>query len=135
MTTIFIDCEFNEFGGELISMALAAENGEEFYEVLPCDSPKPWVKEHVMPILGKEPISINEFQGQLKEFLNRFRHVHIVADWPEDIAFFCKALITGPGMRLNTPPLTMEVVRVDAESMLPHNALADAQGLRRELTL
>ncbi len=31
---IWIDCEFNEFGGDLISMALVADDGQEFYEVL-----------------------------------------------------------------------------------------------------
>jgi len=31
---------------------------------------------------------------------------------------------------LNTPPLTMEVLRIDAESTLPHNALHDARGIR-----
>lgn len=39
----FIDCEFNEFRGELISMALVAEDGREFYEVLPCPNPGAWV--------------------------------------------------------------------------------------------
>lgn len=31
---LFIDCEFNEFGGDLLSMAIVSENGDEFYEVL-----------------------------------------------------------------------------------------------------
>jgi hypothetical protein len=39
-------------------------------------------------------------------------------------------LITGPGTRLDTPPLTMEVLRVDTVSTNPHNALADATALR-----
>ena len=32
---LFLDCEFNGFGGELISMALVDENERYFYEVLP----------------------------------------------------------------------------------------------------
>ena len=31
---IYIDCEFNGFGGKLISMALCADDGREFYEVV-----------------------------------------------------------------------------------------------------
>ena len=30
LTNIYIDCEWNDFRGELISMALCAESGEEF---------------------------------------------------------------------------------------------------------
>ena len=127
---IYIDCEFNEFRGELISMALVAENGREFYEVLPCASPGSWVAEHVMPILNKQPISQAAFSHKLYRFLSRFPSIHIVADWPEDIAHFCQALITGPGERIDTPPLTMEVRRdLDADSALPHNALEDARAI------
>jgi hypothetical protein len=130
---IWIDCEFNEFQGDLISLALVDEDGREWYEVLPCENPGPWVAKHVLPILGKPAIDRRYFQSLLQEFLCRYPSVHIIADWPEDIAHFCQALITGPGMRLNTPPLTMEVVRIDAESELPHNALADAHGIRRAM--
>lgn len=131
---IYLDCEFNEFKGELISMALVAEDGHEWYEVVPCDAPGEWVAQHVMPILGKPAISVVAMQCSLRMWLAQFDAVHIVADWPEDIAHFCNALITGPGYRLDTPPLTMEVVRVDAPSELPHNALADARGIRDALT-
>lgn len=127
----WIDCEYNEFRGALISMALVPESGPEFYEVLDCQKPGPWVAEHVMPILNKPAISLDQFHRRLSDYLNRWNAVHIIADWPEDIAHFCQALIVGPGERLNTPPLTLEVIRDDAPSDLPHNALEDARGMRR----
>lgn len=127
---IWIDCEFNEFKGELISLALVDENGREFYESLGCDNPGAWVAQHVMPIIGKEPVDKSIFQMRLAIYLAAYDAVHVIADWPEDIAHFCESLITGPGYRLDTPPLTMEVVRIDAASALPHNALADAHGIR-----
>ena len=130
---LFLDCEFNEFKGALISMALVAEDGREWYEVVPCEQPGNWVAQNVMPILGKPAISVEEMQRSLRQWLAQFDAVHIVADWPEDIAHFCNALITGPGYRLDTPPLTMEVLRIDAASDLPHNALADARGIRAAL--
>jgi hypothetical protein len=130
---LFLDCEFNEFKGALISMALVSEAGHEWYEVLPCENPGPWVAQNVMPILGKPAVSVEDMQRSLWQWLAQFESVHIVADWPEDIAHFCNALITGPGRRLDTPPLTMEVVRIDADSELPHNALADAMGIRDAL--
>lgn len=130
---IFLDCEFNEFKGNLISMALVAEDGREWYEVVPCFYPGAWVAKHVIPILGKESVPYKTMQNSLHQWLGQFETVHIVADWPEDIKHFCDALIVGPGMRINTPPLTMEVLRIDAESSLPHNALHDARGIRNEI--
>lgn len=127
---LFIDGEWNSYGGELISLALVPEIGEHFYEVLGCDSPDPWVAENVMPKLWKNRITMSEMQEKLEVYLSQFESIHIVADWPEDIMWFCKVLITGPGTRINTPPLSLEVLRVDTVSMNPHNALADAGALR-----
>lgn len=130
LARLWIDCEFNEFRGDLISLALVDEAGRAFYEVLPCANPGTWVAEHVMPILGREPVDKATFQTRLAHYLAAYPAIHVIADWPEDVAHFCNALITGPGYRLDTPPLTMEVVRIDAPSAIPHNALADAIGIR-----
>jgi hypothetical protein len=129
---IWIDTEFNEFKGELISMALVAEDGREFYESLGCENPGAWVAANVMPIICKDPVGKLDMQESLGEFLARYDAVHIVADWPEDIQHFCETLITGPGYRLDTPLLTMEIRRdLDAASVLPHNALEDARAIKR----
>lgn len=130
---LFIDCEFNGFGGELISMALVAEDGQEFYEVLECKNPVPWVEENVMPILGKEPVSIEQLQYRLANFLLKFDEIHVIADWPEDLMWFCRTVIVGPGQRMGLPPLTLELIPVNAPSELPHNALADARGIARTI--
>lgn len=128
---LWLDCEYN--GAELISLALIDERGFEFYEVLPCENPLPWVADNVIPVLGQPAISRLEFQTALAAFLGTYDSIHVVADWPEDIAFFCQSLITGPGERMDTPPLTMEVVRVDTVSLQPHNALADVRAIREAL--
>lgn len=129
---IFIDTEFNGFEGELISMALVAENGMWWYESLGCGEPEPWVLENVMPVLATDPIPKSKFQTRLHGWLMQFDTIHLIADWPEDISHFCRALIIGPGYRLDTPPIMMEVRRdLDAESDIPHNALADAWAIRR----
>jgi len=131
MMRLFIDCEFNGFKGELISIGIISEDGHEFYEVLECQSPIQWVAENVMPILRKPPIANKRaLSAALFSYLYQFPTIHVVADWPEDIAHFCDVLITGPGERISTPPLTMEIVRIDAASELPHNAIADARGIR-----
>lgn len=130
---IFIDCEFNGFNGELISMALVpADSSPVFYEWLGCENPTPWVDENVIPKIGEiEKISLGDFKTKLQAYLMQFDKCHIVADWPVDIGHFCDALITGPGQRIDTPPLTLEITRIDAVSKCPHFALADAFALRQ----
>lgn len=133
---IYIDTEFNGFGGELISLAMVDEGGREFYAVLNCPEPTPWVAANVMPVLGQPFASLRMLQTRMQAWLAEYPSVHIVADWPEDIAHFCQALITGPGMRIDTPPLTMEVRRdLDSgQSAIPHNALEDARAIWRAAT-
>jgi len=133
MTDIYIDCEWNGYGGELISMALVCENGKEWYEELDCIEPIPWVTKNVMPHLHKSPITKEEMQTALSTFLWHFNDVTIIADWPEDIERFCNLLITGPGTRISTPKLTMKIVRIDTVSKTPHYALEDARGLAKAL--
>lgn len=136
---IAIDCEWDGFNaqqnraGDLISMALVAEDGSEFYEVLHFGEVTPWVSNNVIPILNKDSISLFEFQTKLRNFLSKFKNFTLVADWPEDIAKFCEVLICGSGMRIDTPNFTMKIVRVDSTSQEPHNALADARGLLEAL--
>lgn len=144
--TLYIDGEWNGYQGQLISLALVPGKAESkpFYEVIGCDDPIPWVKENVMPQLGRAPksyVSYMEMQMRLEQYLYQYRcrnssndwwgygRIHLIADWPEDIEFFCRLLVTGPGTRIDTPPITMEIIRIDPKSEVPHNALWDAEAL------
>jgi hypothetical protein len=131
---MWLDTEFNEHGGELISIALAPENLFDWYAVLPCDEPGTWVAQHVMPVLGGIAHTRQQVQRSLRLYLSRFDRCHIIADWPIDIAHFCELLITGPGQRIDTPPLSFEIDRnlpsTADISRIPHNALEDARALR-----
>lgn len=129
---LFLDCEFNGFGGELISMALVDEDGNYFYEVLPCLEPINWVKENVLPVLEKEAIKPDMFKKRLRHFLSLYAKIHVIADWPEDLALFSRALVVGFGSCMKTPPLTMQLWMdrtIPIYSICPHNALADARAL------
>lgn len=132
---VFIDCEFNGFGGELVSMALVTEDGDEFYEVLENNNIKlePWVTENVIPFLHKDPIELKLFQVKLQSFLNRIDNITIIADWPEDISYFCKSLITGPGTMIKTESVIQFYIDRNIsskDSIIPHNALEDAKAIR-----
>jgi len=132
---IFIDCEWNDWQGDLISMALVSECGREFYEVLHCWNPSPWIEKNVMPNLAKAPIDHNLFQKHLSMYLGHFVNPHIIADWPEDISHFCKILCNPGGVRFGPDRFTCEVRRDigNKESRILHNALEDARALKRSL--
>jgi hypothetical protein len=131
---LFLDTEFTTFHGDLISMALVSEEGDEFYEVVPfrhlmCH---PWVLDNVIPVLQKEENTYERFQTKLRQYLNRFDEVEVIADWPEDFYHFSRALLTGPGEMLGVNTsirMTLER-RLDYTSALPHNALEDARAIR-----
>jgi hypothetical protein len=132
----FLDTEFNGFGGSLISMALVPENDSlpEFYKELEMrEQLHPWVRENVVPHLFLAPCSRGDFQNALGNYLwNCREETIIIADWPDDIRYFCESLITGPGMCMNLiNNIKFELdFGIDYESAVPHNALHDARGIR-----
>jgi len=141
----FLDTEFNGFGGELISLALVCEDGREIYLATKCERPVEWVKENVLPIIDCEGavafhIELSVFGLCIAAFLRDGGGIPtIVADWPDDIKYFCQALITGPGEMVNLSRLQFQLRRVDAyPTELPgavqHCALWDARALQAKLT-
>lgn len=135
MKTLYLDTEFNGFGGALISMALVPEDPglPEFYRELAMrEQLHPWVKENVVPHLVLAPCTHHEFQQALAEYLWRMGDCMIIADWPDDIKYFCDSLITGPGMCINMlHNIRFELdFGIDYESAVPHNALHDARAIR-----
>ncbi len=134
VTKLYIDCEWDGFGGKLLSIALVGDGVEFYREFQFFYIRDPWVRQNAVPKLGQVTKDRrDEIQRDLHEFLMHFESVHIVADWPEDIERFCGLLITGPGRRIDTPPLTMEVVRIDLVSENSHHALADARALMKAM--
>ena len=140
----FLDTEFNGFGGELISIALVPEFGDqEYYAVLPLpESLHPWVGRNVVPFLEQvpdwhdaSPISRMEVAESLAQFLAADRDRVIVADWPDDIAYFCQLIVTDNGEIATVGGLTFQFLSTpgfstSANSRVPHNALHDARALR-----
>ena len=143
----FLDTEFNGFGGALLSLALVPEDGgEEFYVTLASDERlHPWVEQHVLPYLDHVPVGLVSPRldrlaaaGALADFLAHGPEPEIVADWPDDIAYFNQLLLTGPGQMVTVPTLTFRLVSLQGfstavNSAVPHNALHDARALRDHL--
>ncbi len=133
---IYIDCEWNGYGGQLISVALVSENDDIFYRVLPIAEPiDPWVSENVIPVLYSSAgikcsvESKQDLQKQLQHYLSQFDLINIIADWPEDLKWFCELLITGPGEMIRIPEFTMEYRNIESISTVPHNAVNDAYAI------
>lgn len=133
----FLDTEFNGFGGPLISLALVPEDRDAtpFYHAVPCDRPAAWIAEHVMPVLGTDPVPREELGALLARYLRDDPDPVLVADWPEDIAHAAMALIAAPGHRHPIDRIRFELcdpLGFDAAALsaVPHNAYHDAVALR-----
>jgi len=131
---LYLDAEWDN--DNLLSLALVpslAARDEDFYvELQHPYIASEWVAENVVPKLTGKPISRGAASVALAQYLNKWRTCEIIADWPEDIAQFCRLLIVGPGRRIDSPPLTFAIRRDlnSDKSANPHNALADAQAIR-----
>ena len=136
---LFLDTEFNGFGGELLSIALVPENDsfEEFYYELETDVDLlvPWVREHVIPSMDQDAVSVSSMQKYLSKYLWQFNEVEIIVDWPDDIKYFCEALITGPGERIGIPDtvkFTLNCLLGSSASEVLHHALHDARAIKQD---
>jgi len=139
----FLDTEYNGIGGELLSLALVPDDGEELYLTLKSSDPLlDWVERHVVPYLDTVPeqlscprLSRAHAADELERYLGHDDEPLIFADWPEDIAQFCNLMITGPGDMVELRHVTFRLAPMTnfstaVNSKVPHNALHDARALR-----
>lgn len=145
----YLDCEFDGFGGSLISLALVREDGRGRYYVFAEDASEEWVEQNVIPILWNYPPYVD---GQaltkpedkelaawdLATFLRNDLDPIIISDWPADIRYFCGLIEFPRGNMAPIKGLKFELRRVDAyPTTLPgaiqHNAWWDAMALRHLL--
>lgn len=134
---IFLDCEFNGFGGELISLAMVAEDGREWYAL--CPEPRvwdAWVFENVFPVLQacgrRQPMTRDEFRQSLLDFLSLFDNPTIVVDWYTDLVHFF-SLFAGKDHTKSVGYACRAEVVLDPPGFapeVPHNALSDARAIR-----
>jgi hypothetical protein len=131
---LYLDTEFNGFGGELLSMALVSDDGDEFYEVVPALKPiEPWVAKHVVPLLDKSPIDRTMLRRMLHGYLRQFSNPEIVADWHADLLHFFDAFHGRDYTESLDYSCTTRLLSgpSDITPDRPHNALSDAHALRR----
>jgi hypothetical protein len=148
MNRLYLDTEFNSFQGELMSIALAPGDKSKaaFYRVVEGSWQHPrqmheWVTRHVAPHLytyggQTEPVSREQAARDLASYLRLSTPTPvIVADWPTDFSQLLDLLILGPGQMVGAPDFDMAYRSLRGfntadHSVVPHNALADAEALR-----
>ncbi|WP_449117501.1 hypothetical protein [Pseudomonas viridiflava] len=137
---LFLDCEFTRLSAaaKLISLALVAEDGREFYVELlegwqeeDCSD---FVKEIVLPQLwgGSYALPIVEARKSLLRFLTPFKkEIEIVTDAPQfDWELFCDLVYDGgrwPRIVRNFPTDATTLTPTSEGEELPHHALLDAR--------
>jgi hypothetical protein len=139
----FLDTEYNGMGGELLSLALVPDDGDELYLTLQAEEPlREWVARHVLPYLDSVPEQLScprltrkDAAHALERYLRHDQGPLIFADWPEDIAQFCNLMVIGEGDMVEVRNATFQLVPMSnfstaANSRVPHNALHDARALR-----
>jgi hypothetical protein len=136
---IFVDCEFNGFGGDLISMALVPEDESiaPWYEVIqPPEGNRcvfdRWVWDNVISVVGKRAIPRDDFRAEFLRYIQRFDNPTICADWYTDLVHFF-SMFAGQnhtesvGFACRTELKLIE----EYDSEIPHNALSDAIAIRK----
>ncbi|HDS1738701.1 3'-5' exoribonuclease [Pseudomonas putida] len=137
---LFLDCEFTELSqqAKLISLALVAEDGREFYvEVVDAwreEDCSEFVKEIVLPQLwgGEYAMPIIDARAALLRFLATYgEELEIVTDAPAyDWELFCELAYDDgkwPQNVRNFPTDATTLTATNDGEELPHHALLDAR--------
>lgn len=132
---LFLDTEFNGFGGELLSLALVGVDGKEFYVELELPTGEdihPWVSEHVLPQMIGLPLPRNAASAQMQRFLRQYSSVEVIADWPADFVYFFDMMMHDSYEKTLMMPVKTFLAAPPSEPVpeQPHNALSDARALR-----
>lgn len=137
---VYLDCEFTELSAaaKLISLALVAEDGREFYvellDVWKEEDCSDFVKEIVLPQLwgGRYVRPTIEARSALLDFLVSFDEIlEIVTDAPQyDWELFCELAYDDGKWPRNVRNYPTDATTLDATNdgvPLPHHALLDAR--------
>ncbi|MEE4305660.1 3'-5' exoribonuclease [Pseudomonas alliivorans] len=144
---LFLDCEFTRLSAQakLISLALVAEDGREFYvEVIDAwreDDCSDFVKEIVLPQLwgGQYAMPLIEARSALLRFLATYdEEIKLVTDAPiYDWELFCELAYDNgrwPKNVRNYPTDATTLSPTSDGAVLPHHALLDARIIARMFT-
>lgn len=147
MVDIYIDTEFNGFGGKLLSMGIVVTDhnyfigeSKEWYEVLDYSDifheMDPWVNDNVLPMLLERPgLSYDAFRTSFISFIQDFEGATVHVDWPSDVVHLTQLLLGRNHTETFHIPFTIKVHDFASNygivSEVPHHALHDARMIRK----
>lgn len=151
---IFFDSEFtslNPYEGEILSIGMVKENGDEFYIELECDAePSDWVKENILQTLTGEKVSRQEAKRRIVDFVGADEPIMVAYVNQYDTIYFYK-LFDGPETPFYWMPIDLASILfaegydpedcvgsgsiykdlgIDIENYQAHHALDDAKLVR-----
>lgn len=151
---IFFDTEFTSldpYEGEILSIGMVKENGEELYLELECDAEcNDWVKENILSTLQQEKVSREEAKKLVADFVGDKKPLAVAFVNQYDIIYFYK-LFGGPETPFFWMPIdfasilfengyepedylnrgkVFKELGIDIEKFNQHNALDDAKLVR-----
>jgi len=134
---LYLDTEFDGHGGDLVSLALAGDDGSKWYAIFNAYCGDPWVAEHVAPLLYSLKPTISGghdvLRFSLKEYLKQREGCTIWADWPADFEYLMRLMCGSHYGQSWMIPCTMQLIVTpvgEPKPEIPHNALSDAIALR-----
>lgn len=154
---IFVDTEFSSldpYKGEILSVGLVKENGDELYLELEFDGEvDEWVKENILPDLNQKKVSREEVKKQIKQFVgntkpyivayvNQFDVIYLyklfgtkdlndIFFWvPIDFASILYIKGYNPEDYFKSQKEFVEKLGINPNAYKQHNALDDARLLR-----
>ncbi len=146
MRRLYLDCEFNGYGGNLISIALVDGSDTSlafYYGLRSVGQQAEWVEKNVLPVLDASfmpftPVTHDRLCSLAVAFLRNVASsgwVEVVADHPADFAHL-NQLLDGWSAQNEFKDLpfqlrTLLVHSGELDSAVPHNALEDALALAR----
>jgi len=135
MSSIYLDTEFNGFGGNLLSLAMVTSENEEWYEVLEYDESKldPWVQANVLPELKKsKPLPYKEFRESFLNFMKKQGNASIFVDWPSDLVYFFQLILGENHTQTFFAGYKTQILEdLIIISEVPHHALHDARAIKK----
>lgn len=134
---LYLDTEFDGHGGALVSLALAGDDGSQWYGIFEAYCGDAWVSEHVAPKLYAMRPTLqggpDVLRFSLKEYLKSREGCTIWADWPADFEHLMHLMCGAHYGESFMIPCTMQLIVTpvgEPKPEHPHNALSDAIALR-----
>jgi hypothetical protein len=135
---LYLDTEFDGHTGELISLALAGDDGTLWYGVFKPIAFDQWVIERVVPVIyAMTPTVQGDYdvlRFSLKEYLKAREGCTIWADWPADFTHLMRLMCGRHYAESFMMPCTMQLIVTpegEPKPEIQHNALSDAIALMR----